>query len=407
MVKLDNHVAMQDLGIAERLGKVVDPGAGHAGGLQLFQPFGGGAGFQFFGDQAFDMGLNLEPLGCRRVGRVAQLIDVHNIEKRRPKGIADDGNGDAVVGRRKRVVGRVHEMAVADGLGNVTRHQVHGGHVVEQADLHIEHGNVHMLANAGALSGQQRRLNAHDREHAAAQIADGDSGAHAPARPLAGDRHAAAEALDDLIERGPLVAWAVFAESGDRASDDLRVFRGEALVVDVQAPGNAGGKVVEHHIRVAHQFIKEMEPCWRLQVDGHGTLVAIQGEKVGAHAANGIARVVLKQPPRPLAPAGRLDFHRIAAEIGQDHPRIGPGHHVREVDEADASQRLGCGKLSHWAVGWESMPDYTVRPYPCLSHYPVAPSFCTARRRPKLPASSRQATAVKAVKDEWKPPLKS
>ena len=216
--------------------------------------------------------------------------------------------------------------------------------------MHIKHGNVHMLTHPGALSRQQCRLNAHDREHAAAKVADGDAGAHAPPRPLAGDRHAAAEALDDLIECGPLVAWAVFAESGDRASDDLRVMRGQALVVDVQALGDAGGEVIEHHIGVAHQFIKEVEPRRRLQVNGHGALVAVQGEKVGAHAANGIARVVLKQPSRPLAAAGRLDLHRVATEVGQNHPRIGPGHHVREVDEADASQRLGRGKLGHWAI---------------------------------------------------------
>ena len=203
-----------------------------------------------------------------------------------------------------------------------------------------------MLAQAGALPRQQRRLHAHDGEHAAAQVADGNAGPHLLPRPHAGDGHAAAESLHDLVKGRTLVMGAVLAEAGDRAGDDARVDRGQGVVVDLQPPGDAGGEVVQHHIGVAHQFVEEAQPGLGLEVDGHRTLVAVQGEEVGAHAVQGMLRVVLKQAAGALALAGRLHLHRIAAEVGQDHAGVGAGQHVRQVDQADAGQGLAGGASS-------------------------------------------------------------
>ena len=87
-----------------------------------------------------------------------------------------------------------------------------------------------MLADAGPLAGEQGGLDAHDREHAAAEVADRDAGAHGFVRIRTRDRHAAAKSLDDLIEGRAPVVGSVLAEAGDRAGDDGLIVLGERFV---------------------------------------------------------------------------------------------------------------------------------------------------------------------------------
>ena len=186
----------------------------------------------------------------------------------------------------------------------------------------------------------------------------GMPGAHRFVRPGAGDGHAAAKPLHDLVEGRALVVGAVFAEAGDRAGDDARIVRGQRVVVDAQPLGDAGGEVVQHHVGMAHQFVEQRQSRFGLQVDGDGTLVAIQGEEVRAHAVQRMKRVVLQQSPGRFALAGRLHLHRIAAEVREDHGRIRPGQHVRQIDEPDAGHRL---------VGHGGLPCALVRTFDCTA----------------------------------------
>ena len=80
-------------------------------------------------------------------------------------------------------------------------------------------------------------------KNAAAQV--GERNADARRRPpgLAGDRHVAADRLDDEIERGIVLVFALGAEAGDRALDDARVDRRERGVVDLQPLQHAGRKL--------------------------------------------------------------------------------------------------------------------------------------------------------------------
>ena len=204
-----------------------------------------------------------------------------------------------------------------------------------------------MLADAGSFAGEQGGLNAHDREHAAAEIADRDTGAHRFARICARDGHAAAKPLHDLIEGRALVVGAVLAEAGDRAGDDGGIVLAERVVVDLQPFRHPRREVVQHHVCVAHQFVEEPETGGGFEVDGDGALVAVQGEVVGAHAADGVARIVFEQPPGRLAPPRRLDLDRVAAEIGKDHAGIRTRQHVRQIDQPDAGQRLVGRELGH------------------------------------------------------------
>ena len=74
----------------------------------------------------------------------------------------------------------------------------------------------------------------------AVRSAIGNADAHRPVAGLAGDRHQPAHALGDLVEAGPLGVGPVLAEAGDRAVDQARIDRRQALVVDAEAVLDVG-----------------------------------------------------------------------------------------------------------------------------------------------------------------------
>ena len=185
-------------------------------------------------------------------------------------------------------------------------------------------------------------------EEPAREVAHGHARADGRARGLAGDRHAAAIALGHDVEGGAVAVGTFFAESGHAAGDDARVDRIERRVVDAEPLGHAGAEVVDDDIRLGRKLVKKGAPFRPLQVDADALLVAIEGEKVRAHALVGVAGIVAQQAAGHLAGAGRLHLDRLGAEIGQQHRREGPRQHMRQVEHHDVREgfhrgRRACG----------------------------------------------------------------
>ena len=82
-----------------------------------------------------------------------------------------------------------------------------------------------MLARAGALAGDERRLDGDHRIEAGEDVGKGDADLLRLAVGLAGQVHDAAHALDDEVVAGAVGVGAVLAEAGDRAVDQPRVDR--------------------------------------------------------------------------------------------------------------------------------------------------------------------------------------
>ena len=239
---------------------------------------------------------------------------------------------------REGVVRHVDEVRVADPARNVARHQVHRRHVGEERDLGVEHRHVDMLAEAGDMARLERGEHAHRAEDAAAEVADRNAAAHRRVVGPAGDAHAAAHALHDLVERRPLRVGAGLAEAGDRAGDDPGIDRRKRRVVDLEALRHAGAEVVEHHVGLAHQVVEDRPPRLLLEVDADALLAAVERHEVRAHAVARIVGMAGKQFARAFALAGRLDLDRSRAQIGECHRPVRTRQHVGQVEDGDAGE---------------------------------------------------------------------
>ena len=66
------------------------------------------------------------------------------------------------------------------------------------------------------------------------------------------------------------------------------------------------------------------------EIDRHALLVAIEGEEIGAHPVQGIVRISRQQLAGTLALQG-LHLDSLCAQVGKDHPTIGAGQHMCQV----------------------------------------------------------------------------
>ena len=133
---------------------------------------------------------------------------------------------------------------------------MHGGHVIEHADLTVEHRDIDVLATPSGIACIDGGENTHHRKHTTAEIAYGYSGAHSLFWAIAGNRHAAPERLRYLIERRALVCRAIFTEPCHRAGDNFRVDVAQRGIVYAQLFGYARGEITDHDICDADQTIE-------------------------------------------------------------------------------------------------------------------------------------------------------
>ena len=195
-----------------------------------------------------------------------------------------------------------------------------------------------MLAAPRHVARVQRGQHGDGAEEPAGEVAHGHAGADGRAAGLAGDRHAAAVALRDHVERGAVAVRALLAEAGHAAGDDAGVDRAERRVVDAEPLRHAGAEVVHDDVGPGRELVKEGAPFRPLEVDADALLVAVEREEVGTHALVGVAGVVPQQAARHLAGAGRLHLDRLGAEIGQQHACERARQHVRQVEHHDVRE---------------------------------------------------------------------
>ncbi len=190
---------------------------------------------------------------------------------------------------------------------------------------------------SAALAFVQRGENAHDAKHAAAEIADGNPGPHRMLAVRPGDRHTATGGLRHLVKGGTIGPRSLRAVAGHCAGDDARIDAAQCVEIQAQALRHPGGKIAQDNIGFFHQPLEQLHTARRFQVDRHAFLVAVEGEEVGAHAAEGIVRIAGQQRAGAL-PLQRLHLDRLRAQIGENHSGIRPGQHMCQVQYAHASQ---------------------------------------------------------------------
>ncbi|MNT51313.1 hypothetical protein D3C72_1882750 [compost metagenome] len=151
---------------------------------------------------------------------------------------------------------------------------------------------------------------------------------------LAGDAHQAAHGLDQEVVCGLGGARPRLAKAGDRAVHQARVDPGQRFVVQPHARQGADLVVLQHHVRVAAQFLDQRLAFGRLQVQRDGALAAVGGDEIGA-VGGVLALFVLQERGAPrarvVALAGPLDLDDVRAQVGQDLAGPGAGQDAAQV----------------------------------------------------------------------------
>ena len=127
-------------------------------------------------------------------------------------------------------------MGIAPAPRRLAAVQEVGTHVGGHGDLHVEQGEIEVLALAGAFAVKERGKHRLRGEGAGHQVGHRHSdflrSATRPVVGLAGNRHHPADALDDEVVAGTVRPRAGLPETGHRAVDEFRIDCREAVVVE-------------------------------------------------------------------------------------------------------------------------------------------------------------------------------
>jgi hypothetical protein len=226
-------------------------------------------------------------------------------------------------------------MIVAGPRGHLARGEVLGGEVGQHADQPTGQARLHALARGPATrAGEQRARRAEGGVEAGHQVADGRARSVRRAVGGPGHAHEAAHGLGHEVHRRALHVRPAAAEPVHAADHQRRVQLAQPLRAQPHLGQHPGAEVLRQHVGPAQQVGQHRLPRGRAQVEGEGTLVAVELGEVPAqpldhHAggAHGIGR------------AGRLDLHHVGAHVGEEHGAERSGQDAGEVDDADAGER--------------------------------------------------------------------
>ena len=132
--------------------------------------------------------------------------------------------------------------------------------VRQHADGGIDQRGVDKAALAGALALRKRGEDADHRIDAGEDVGHRHAGAGRLAIGGAGEAHEAADALRHQVVAGARGIGAVLAEAGDRAIDQPRAVRREALVVEPEFGEPADLEVLDQHVRARRKLLDDA-PC--------------------------------------------------------------------------------------------------------------------------------------------------
>mmetsp|Transcript_87942 Transcript_87942/g.247072 ORF Transcript_87942/g.247072 Transcript_87942/m.247072 type:complete len:352 (+) Transcript_87942:914-1969(+) len=214
--------------------------------------------------------------------------------------------------------------------------------VLEEGHRHVEHGDVHMLAEAGHRLVPQCRQNADTRVQARGEVKHRKPHFHRLAVGHASNAHGAAHRLDQHVVRGALAVWAGVAEARDAAVDEAREFLLQLLVTQAILVQGSCLEVFDEDVALLEDAPENLSAPLRGVVQGDTVLVAVAACEVRGDF--GILTVTLLEkgrgiPPRVVARLWTLHLDNRCAHVPEEHGGRWACQNAREVQHPEASKR--------------------------------------------------------------------
>ena len=225
-----------------------------------------------------------------------------------------------------------------------------GAHVGGHGHLHIEQGEIEVLALAGPLAVKERREHGLRGEGAGHQVGHRHADFLRPAAGsvvgLTSNRHHSADALDDEVIAGPMRPGPGLPEAGHRAVDEFRIDCREAVVVEAVFFEIADLVVLDDHVADRCQAANDLAALNTCEIDRDRSFSPVGGKVVGR--IGGVGAVAILQKGRPpaagvVACARALDLDHVSAEIGKVLRAPGTGKHTGKIEDANSVEGAGHG----------------------------------------------------------------
>ena len=291
---------------------------------------------------------------------LAELGAADDVAEQAPVLVGRRGDGDLAVFGVEDVEGAEEGVGVADGAGVLAAVGVEVDVVLAEAEDGVVHRHVEELALAGLAGVEDGGEDADGCQRAGHDVADARAAAEAAGLGRAGDADEAAHRLGDDVVSGQVGvgagAGARIAEAADGGVDEAWVALGERFVGEAEALHDAGGEVLDEHVRLFGQAHDRLFAAGRLEVEHEAALVAVEAGVIAAEGALGVVVGEGAGEAGHLA-AGRLDLDDVGAEVGEEHRAVGAGEGLGEVEDADAWRGGRCGG---WSCGMVSAPTDVV-----------------------------------------------
>ena len=190
------------------------------------------------------------------------------------------------------------------------------------------------LAEAGAFPVQQRGQDAGDQVLAGEHVDHGDPDLRRIAVSRTGDRHEAADRLDQEVVPGGVAAAPT--EAGDARVDQRRSARGQRLVAETEALHRARPEVLDHDVGRCGELKCGRSSLRCGEIECYAALVAVHRQEVGRLTTRGGGRL---PAPRLVARTRSLHLDHVRAEVPERHRGERPSEHAGEVGDDDPVQR--------------------------------------------------------------------
>ncbi len=147
-----------------------------------------------------------------------------------------------------------------------------------------------------------------------------------------------------MREGGALAPRSSLAEAGDGAVDEVRLAGGEALVVDAETRGDAGGEVLDGDVGLPRQVPDYLARLGPSEVEPEAFLPDVDPGEVAALVV--APRLELEVSLAHVVAAARaLDLDDARAEIGEEARAVRTGEDAREIEDHEV--REGCDGVGH------------------------------------------------------------
>jgi hypothetical protein len=230
------------------------------------------------------------------------------------------------------------------------------GELVLQAEHHVGHGQVDVLALAGPLPVEQGVAEGREAVHRRGVVGHGEAdGRRRPVR-VPGEGHDTRGRLDDPVEAGPVGPGAGLPVGRDRDHHDSRVQLAQGLVVQVASLQHPDGEVLDDHVATGHELAQDAQAVLGVPVDAEALLAPVVLD-VDTRPA---VLDPLQEPAR-VAVGRQFDLDDLGAQLGQQAGDPGSGQVLRQVEHPVP--------LEHHPTHGDCLPPGPRRPGPAaVSH---------------------------------------